>query len=132
MAYVVSNNIYKRKKAGKTAWNYVCRDCKHDKRDSISIRVKDNTPVMSFKITYLQLVHKYAPMTDDQFSEKNFIRELRILVVEQPLVPLQQLYDRFWVEYQATGASLESMCGYRKIRSSLKRLRRGVRFPRLT
>ena len=88
------NYIYQVKSKGKFSWSFLCPHCKGTKKGSISVKADDNGPLIPIIATYLQLHHNHDPLTEESFYEKEFIDQVKQSVLDNPLIPIQQLFDR--------------------------------------
>ena len=92
------NYVFRLKTVGKRSWNYLCTS--HNCTASLSLKaafsLEGETKLSEpFRLERLNLKHKDScqPKLNDHFVSKKFFHQVKTEVKENPLVPIQQLYE---------------------------------------
>ena len=127
-----ANGIYSgpKNKYAKTKWNYVCKKvgCKASisiNVETISVNGTDCTKACDpIEVVRFQLNHNHSSLVDQDFSEREFISDLKQKVNANPLVPIEQLYNDAREDYAVNANKplselIPSMKDFHQYKSSL-------------
>jgi hypothetical protein len=119
------NYVFRLKTSGKKSWNYLCTSKNYTaslslKAFSFGEQTKLSEP---HTLIALNLKHKdnCQPKLDDFFTQKQFLQDVKVKVKENPLVPIQQLYETQRAEERKV--SQVTMPDYDTVKGRFKRER---------